>query len=188
TLKADGGSKLRVLVRPSSSPTVARLRQLASEKFPHARFHMYAPVSEGNVREGGRIAFGQAVTPRYNYAFAKAIVSLDSDFLQGEHGALHATNGFVRGRRMDRPSDPMSRLYVVEPSLTVTGANADERLRLPAAHVDAFARALAAELGNRGVELGPIKDALMDAKAPEGADAFVKACAEDLVANKGKGV
>jgi molybdopterin-containing oxidoreductase family iron-sulfur binding subunit len=188
TLKADGGSKLRVLVRPSSSPTVARLRQLASEKFPHARFHTYAPVGEANVREGGRIAFGQPVTPRYNYAFSKAIVSLDSDFLQAEHGALHATKGFVRGRRMDRPSDPMSRLYVVEPALTVTGANADERLRMPAAHVDAFARALAAELVNRGIDLGPIKDAVAGAKAPEGSETFVKACAEDLVANKTKSV
>ena len=189
TLKADGGAKLRVLVRPSTSPTVARLRQLASEKFPHARFHTYAPVAESNLREGGRIAFGQPVTPRYNYAFAKAIVSLDSDFLQSEHGALLSTKGFVRGRRMDRPSDPMmSRLYVVEPTLTVTGANADERLRMPAAHVDAFARALAAELGNRGIDLGPIKDAVAGAKAPEGSDAFVKACAEDLVANKGKSI
>jgi hypothetical protein len=132
TLKGDGGSKLRILVRPSTSPTMARLRTLVTEKFPHARVHTYAPVSEGNVREGGRIAFGQAVTPRYNYAFAKAIVSLDADFLQTEHGALHATKGFVRGRRMDRPSDPMSRLYVVEPTLTVTGANADDRLRMPA--------------------------------------------------------
>jgi Fe-S-cluster-containing dehydrogenase component len=188
TLQADGGSKLRILVRPSSSPTMARLRTLATEKFPHARVHTYAPVSEGNVHEGGRIAFGQAVTPRYNYAFAKAIVSLDADFLQTEHGSLHATKGFVRGRRLDRPSDPMSRLYVVEPTLTVTGANADERLRMPALHVDQLARALAAELATRGVDLGPVKEALADAKAPEGADAFVKACADDLFANKGKSV
>ena len=188
TLAADGGSKLRVLVRPSSSPTHNRLRMAASEKFPHARFHFYAPVSQGNVHSGGKVAFGQAVTPRYNYAFAKTIVSLDADFLQTEQGSLHATKGFVRGRRVERPSDTMSRLYVVEPTLTVTGANADDRLRMPASDVDAFARALAGELASRGVDLGPVKDAVAGAKGPEGSDAFLKAMADDLVANKGKSV
>ncbi len=188
TLQTDGGSKLRVLVRPSQSPTMLRLRTLASEKFPHARVHMYAPVAESNVREGGRIAFGTQVVPRYNYAFAKAIVALDADVLHTEQGSIHATKGFVRGRKIERASDPMSRLYVVEPTLTVTGANADERLRLPAAHVDAFARALAAELADKGIDLGPIKDSVAGAKAPEGSEAFLKAAAADLVANKGKGV
>ncbi len=187
TLQADGGSKLRVLVRPSNSPTLLRLRTNAAEgKFPHARVHQYTSVAESNVREGGRIAFGTVVVPRYNYAFAKTIVALDADVLNTEQGSLHATKGFVRGRRVDRPQDPMSRLYVAEPSLTVTGSNADERLRLPAAHVDAFARALAAELASKGIDLGPIKDAVADAKAPEGAEAFLKAAAADLVATKGK--
>ncbi len=186
TAQGDGGARVRVLVRPSNSPTMLRLRTLAADKFPHTRVHTFAPIAESNGREGARIAFGQAVAPRYNYAFAKAIVSLDADFLHGEQGALHATKGFVRGRRMDRPSDPMSRLYVVEPTLTVTGSNADERLRLPASDVDAFARALAAELASRGVELGSVKDAVADAKAPEGTEKFIKAVADDLVANKSK--
>ncbi|HEY1960164.1 MAG TPA: 4Fe-4S dicluster domain-containing protein [Polyangiaceae bacterium] len=186
TLAADGGGKLRVLMRPSNSPTIIRLREAAVDKFPHARFHFYAPVSQGNVYAGGKIAFGTPVMPRYNYAFAKTIVSLDADFLGTEQGALHATKGFARGRRIERPSDPMSRLWVVEPTLTVTGANADERFRLAAGDVDAFARALAGELASRGVDIGPVKDAIGDAKAPEGTDAFVKALADDLVANKGK--
>jgi len=186
TLQADGGTKMRVLMRPSQSPTMLRLRTLASEKFPHVRVHQYTPIAETNVREGARIAFGTQVVARYNFAIAKTIVALDADFLQTEQGSLHATKGFVRGRRVDRPGDPMSRLYVVEPSLTVTGSNADERLRMPASHVDAFARALAAELADKGVDLGPIKDAVAGAKAPEGSEAFLKAAVTDLVASKSK--
>jgi molybdopterin-containing oxidoreductase family iron-sulfur binding subunit len=189
TLQTDGGSKLRVLIRPSTSPTLLRLRTSAAEgKFPHARVHQYAPVAESNVREAGRIAFGTQVVPRYNYAFAKTIVALDADILQTEQNSLHATKGFVHGRRIDRPQDPMSRLYVAEPSLTVTGSNADERLRMPAAHVDAFARALAAKLAEKGIDLGPVKDAVATAKAPEGSEAFLDAAAGDLAANKAKSV
>jgi molybdopterin-containing oxidoreductase family iron-sulfur binding subunit len=186
TSQADGGARVRVLVRPSSSPTMLRLRALVADKFPHTRVHSYTPIAESNAREGARVAFGQAVVPRYNYAFAKTIVSLDSDFLHGEQGALHATKGFVHGRKLDRPTDPMSRLYVVEPSLTVTGSNADERLRLPASDVDAFARALAAEVAKHNIELGSVKDAVADAKAPEGSERFLVAAAEELAANKGK--
>jgi Fe-S-cluster-containing dehydrogenase component/anaerobic selenocysteine-containing dehydrogenase len=188
TLQADGGTKLRVLVRPSSSPTMIRLRAAAAEKFPHARFHVYAPVAESNVRAGGQIAFGQMIAPRYNYAFARTVVALDSDFLHGEQGALHATKGFARGRRIDRPSDTMSRLYVAEPTLTVTGANADERARVAATHIDALTRALAAEVASQGVDLGPVKDAVAGAKPPAGTEAFVKAAADDLVASKSKSV
>ena len=186
TSKADGGARARARSAPRTTPTMLRLRTLAADKFPHARVHSYAPVAESNSREGARVAFGQAVAARYNYAFAKTIVSLDADFLHGEQGALHATKGFVRGRRLERPTDPMSRLYVIEPSLTVTGANADERLRLPAGDVDAFARALAAEISGRNVELGSVKDAVAGAKAPAGTEKFLKAAVDDLVANKGK--
>ncbi|HSQ64910.1 MAG TPA: TAT-variant-translocated molybdopterin oxidoreductase, partial [Polyangiaceae bacterium] len=184
TSEADGGAKLRVLLRPTVSPTATRLKNMVNERFPHARIHTYAPVSESNSREGGRVAFGQAVAPVYDYRAARTVLSLDADFLHGEQGALRASRGFAHGRRPDFTNE-MNRLYVVEPTYTVTGANADERLRMPAAHVDAFARALAAELA-KSVELGAIKDAVAGAKAPEGASAFLEAVAAELVANKGK--
>ena len=44
------------------------------------------------------------------------------------------------------PKDDMARLYVVEPALTITGAQADHRLRLPARDVGNYLLALAKEL------------------------------------------
>lgn len=41
----------------------------------------------------------------------------------------------------------MNRLYVVEPSVTCTGAKADNRLALKAQEVESFARTLAVRLG-----------------------------------------
>ncbi len=182
---ADGGAKFRVLMQPTVSPTVMRLLEAARARLPHARVHVYAPVSESNSREGARIAFGQATTPLPDYRAARVILSLDSDFLQTEQGALRATKQFSRGRRVLRPRDTMSRLFVVEPLHTVTGANADHRLRLAAHDIETYARALAAELAAQGAELGAVKDAVGGAKSnvPE---KWIKEIAKELIAHKGQ--
>ncbi|HEX7600739.1 MAG TPA: hypothetical protein VF316_04000, partial [Polyangiaceae bacterium] len=184
----DGGAKVRVLLCPTVSPTVIRLRELAKQRFPHLRFHTYTSVPESNSREGGRIAFGQPVSTICDFAAAKVILSLDADFLQTEQGSVRAARGFAKGRKIEKPTDSMSRLYVVESTTSVTGANADHRLRIPARDVDAYARALAFELATaHGAELGAVKGALGDGKAPAGVDArWIKAVAKDLAANKGK--
>jgi Fe-S-cluster-containing dehydrogenase component/anaerobic selenocysteine-containing dehydrogenase len=157
----DQGARLRVLMPPTVSPTVLRVRAALAERFPKTRVHNWSAVSDSNVREGARIAFGQPMTPLYAFDKAKVIVSLDSDFLQTESGNVRSTRQFAAGRRLrsakdkDATRDPMTRLYVVEPSPTTTGANADHRLRLRASDVERYAIALAAELVKRGVALGP---------------------------------
>ena len=56
------------------------------------------------------------------------IVSLDSDFLASGPGHIAYAKQFARRRKLDSPSDTMNRLYVVEPTPSVTGSSADHRL------------------------------------------------------------
>ena len=184
---ADGGARVRVLLAPTVSPTVIRLRELVKQRFPHLRFHTYTSVPESNSREGARISFGQQVSTLCDFAAAKVVLSLDADFLLAEQGSIRASRGFAKARKIEKPTDAMSRLYVVESTTTITGANADHRLRLPARDIDAYARALALELATaHGVDLGAVKGALGTAQAPAGVDAkWVKSVAKDLAANKG---
>jgi molybdopterin-containing oxidoreductase family iron-sulfur binding subunit len=71
------------------------------------------------------------------------------------------------------PADSMSRLYVVESLFSLTGVNADHRLRLPASAVVQVAAAIAAELG---LGTGSVaKTAGVDAK-------WISECAKDLKA------
>ena len=61
----------------------------------------------------------------------------------------------------------MSRLWVVEPSHTTTGACADHRLRLPARSVEGYLLALCKELASRpGVDLAPVGAAFAGAEGP----------------------
>jgi molybdopterin-containing oxidoreductase family iron-sulfur binding subunit len=187
---AAASGKVRLLVQPSLSPTFVRLRDLLRDKFPQLRVHTYTPVSDSAPREGARIAFGEVLAPLYDYGNARVIVAVDSDFLMTETGSVRATRAFARGRNVRSPHDTMSRLYVVEPEHTVTGANADHRLRLPAAHVQIYLYALAKELAARGVDLGDAGKAVVGAGADGIPDRWIKVVAAELAHpnNKGRSV
>jgi molybdopterin-containing oxidoreductase family iron-sulfur binding subunit len=185
---ADKGSKLRVLAPSTNSPSFLRLRELARARFPEARFHTYDAVSESNARDGARLAYGQAVHAIYDYARARVILSLDSDFLQTEPGSIRATRGFADGRRLRSPSDTMSRLYVVESTYSTTGANADHRLRLASKDVERYARLLAKALVAEGVNLGPVAASLGDHPADGIPPQWLKAVAKELAGNRGRAI
>jgi molybdopterin-containing oxidoreductase family iron-sulfur binding subunit len=182
---------LRLLLPPTVSPTVVRTRAALAQRFPHARVHTWSAVADSNVREGVRIAIGQVANPVYSFDNkARVILSLDSDFLQTESGNVRATKLFALGRRMRSSREQMSRLYVVEPSLTTTGANADHRLRLPASEVESYAHALAMELAGLGLQLGEIDAAIRKHAKPLAgvSDKWLKVVAKDLVASRGHSV
>jgi molybdopterin-containing oxidoreductase family iron-sulfur binding subunit len=82
-------------------------------------------------------------------------------------------------RRLTGGAKEMNRLYVAESTLTTTGAKADERLPIRASEVEAFARAVAAELG-----VAHLAPANLTGEAAN----FAKAVAKDLKAHSGKSI
>ncbi|MGO9838959.1 MAG: Fe-S-cluster-containing hydrogenase [Polyangiaceae bacterium] len=182
----DLGARLRLLLPPTISPTVIRLRSALARRFPKAKAHTWSAVSDSNAREGARIAFGQPVNSVYAYDKARVILALDSDFLQTETGSVRATRGFAAGRRLRTFRDAMSRLYVVEPARTITGGNADHRLRLPASDVERYAYCLAAELAKGGVSLGDVSASAAKFANAEGIPGkWLAAVAKDLRDSRG---
>ncbi len=183
----DQGARLRFLMPPTISPTVVRMRAALALRFPKARVHTWSAVSDSNARAGAQLAFGQTVTAVYGYERSRVVLSLDSDFLQTESGNVRATKAFAASRRLKASKDPMSRLYVVEPSPTTTGANADHRLRLRAGDVERYACALVGELAKNGVALSPeLQAAAAKRSSPDGIPPkWLVAVAKDLVASRG---
>jgi molybdopterin-containing oxidoreductase family iron-sulfur binding subunit len=183
----DQGVRLRVLMPPTVSPTVLRMRAALAQRFPKARVHTWSAVNDSNAREGTRIALGQPLNVLYAFEQAKVVLSLDSDFLQTESASVRWSKGFAASRRMRSFKDPMSRLYVVEPSPTTTGLSADHRLRLPASEIERYAYALAVELGKHQISLNGAAASVEKFAKPEGLPAkWLDAVARDLAANHGK--
>ncbi len=165
------GAGLRLLTETVTSPTLGASIKEFLTVFPEAKWIQYEPAGRDNVRAGARMAFGEAVTPVYHVDQAAVIVSLDSDFLVSGPGAVRYARDFANRRRDGNAG--MSRLYVVEPSPSLTGASADHRLALSSAEVENFARALAVAVG-AGTPAAASK-----------ATEFLKAAGSDLSANRG---
>jgi len=175
---ADAGAGLAVLARPASSPTASRLAALVRDRFPRARWATYEPLGDENVHAGTENATGRDLQPVYHFERAKVILSLDADFLFTEREGVRNARDFADGRRVADPSDSMSRLYVVEGPLSLTGANADHRLRLRSSGVEAFVALLAERL-----KPGLYADT---SSAPDVDPRWIEALAEDLTAHRGE--
>ena len=187
----SGGATLGILADESVSPTRERLRADILRQFPQATWAVYEPLSPGYDMEASTAAFGAGTQFRADLSNASAILSVDCDFLGGDEGDLADTRSFAAGRRIRKPGDKISRLYVAEPRFSITGSMADHRLRLRASEVGAFLLELGRQI--RGIratpELSAALTATPDLPLPQGVDsAWIRECAADLVANTGRAV
>jgi MoCo/4Fe-4S cofactor protein with predicted Tat translocation signal len=179
-LAAQAGSQgagIRVLSETVASPTLAAQMEDFLRRFPQAKWVQWEPFGRHNAREGSRLAFGEYLDPQYAIEKADVVLSLDADFLCAGNGGLKHARSFASRRRLEGDRAQLNRLYVVESSPTNTGTKADHRLPLRASDIEAFARAVAAQLG---VAAGA------DGVGPEAARNWVGPLVKDLQAARGR--
>src|SRR4030095_16839827 len=171
------GRGVAFLVDQSSSPSRVRLAGAVQFKYPEAKWAVYEPIDlSPNRRLTGR-------APYYKLDQAKVIVSLDCDFLGSEADAYRLIRGYARGRKLEKAGDSMNRLYSVEGLMTVTGMNADHRLRVATGQVAAVAAAIAAKVNSTDARISQLAAKL---PPPSGVNAkWIEECAADLSANRG---
>jgi MoCo/4Fe-4S cofactor protein with predicted Tat translocation signal len=127
---ANQGEGLAFLAESSTSPSRARLQKIIAQKFPQSKWFTYDAIDSGIHQRAATQAFGQPVKPVFHFDKAKVILSLDCDFLGGEDDAHNHIRKFAASRKAENGG--MSRLYQIESLFTLTGANADHRLRVAA--------------------------------------------------------
>jgi MoCo/4Fe-4S cofactor protein with predicted Tat translocation signal len=172
-VRATPETRIAVLCEPTSSLTVRRLREQVLAQYPNARWITYRPAGDAAEADGIRAVTGRALQPLYRFSQARTIVSLDADFLSDAVAGVWNSREYAASRNVVTPEDDMSRLYVVESTMTPTGGMADHRLRLRAGDVPQFAAAVGAALGETGPPAGAA--ILEDPRIR----AFVEAIAED---------
>jgi MoCo/4Fe-4S cofactor protein with predicted Tat translocation signal len=142
------GKRVAFLAEAIPSKQLERLRTAAISKFAGAKWFTYESVSDDNQRAAMKAVFGEALRPVYGFSTAKTILSLDADFLAGEGPAVAAARQWSDTRRVGaNKSAEISRLYAVEANFSLTGSNADHRVRASYAQIEAFALAVASQLG-----------------------------------------
>tara|TARA_R110000868_G_scaffold383578_9_gene650719 strand:+ start:9820 stop:12867 length:3048 start_codon:yes stop_codon:yes gene_type:complete len=178
----DRNKRIAFISEANSSPTYTTLKQSALRKFSNAKWVTYEPFGEDNAIEGNRIAFGSRLRTHYNYTNADVVVSLDDDFLSPTHPNNVEYAKQVTGRRkVTSNSDSMNRIYSIENGFTLTGAYADNRLRVKASEVEAFANALAATLSTRVNGLNAFRSVNNHFTGSD----FITALADDLASHAG---
>jgi molybdopterin-containing oxidoreductase family iron-sulfur binding subunit len=128
-LKALQAKGLKVVLLTSTiiSPSTKELIKEFTSTYTNVEWVMYDAVSYAAIRKANEMNFGTAVIPDYRFDKAKTIVSFDADFLGNWLMPVAYSKQFSTNRKLFKGHTGMSRLYVYESNLSLTGSNADYR-------------------------------------------------------------
>ncbi|MCK5800265.1 MAG: 4Fe-4S dicluster domain-containing protein, partial [Deltaproteobacteria bacterium] len=154
TFQKRRGRGLALLTRDLRSPMFLQLLTEFSQRYPEAKIYRHDPANPQNALAGLALLGEHGKRPYYNLSRAERILSLDHDLLGLEGDTIRQARDFAAKRSLSNARDTMSRLYVVEPTLSITGSNADHRLRLPASQVGEFLADLLGHMAATGIN-GP---------------------------------
>ncbi len=125
---ATRGAGLRLLTGAVTSPTLLRQIAAMAQRWPEFRWHVSEPLDDGNRRAAAQLAFGARLDRHLHLERADTVICLDDDILgPGPHQARNARCWSQR-RKAYRDGDGACRLFVAEPTPTLTGAKAERRL------------------------------------------------------------
>ncbi len=179
---AKGG--VAVLTGAINSPSTRAVVGDFAQAFG-AKHYVWEPLAHEEIREGRKASYGDETVPFYRFDKAKVIVSIDADFLGTWLMPTTFTRQFSAGRKDIKN---MSKLVVFDSNYSLTGANADVRVRIKPSQQITAVMGLAYQVaqktgsGNKSA-LEPFANAAADLKMEP---ALLAKIAEDLVANKGK--
>ena len=125
--KAEG-KQIVMLSQTLASPSSYALVELLKEKYPTFKLVEYDTISEDAILTAFEWRYGLRAMPDYDFSKAKLIVSFDADFLGDWNGGGYEA-GYAQGR-IPSKANGMSRHIQLEANLSLTGANADERIAL----------------------------------------------------------
>ena len=126
--KAEG-KQIVMLSQTLASPSSYALIELLKEKYPTFKLVEYDTISEEATLRAFEKRCGLRAMPDYDFSKAKLIISFDADFLGDWNGGGYEA-GYAQGR-IPSKANGMSRHIQLEANLSLTGANADERIALP---------------------------------------------------------
>lgn len=140
------GKEIALVTRAINSPTTKKLLDEFKTKFPTTKVYSYSLFNNETRRRAWQKCYGSKELPVIEWEKAKIILALESDFLGTDGMVVEQIRKFSDARDVMKTKN-FNRFYSIEGVMSLTGANADYRLRLrPDAQLE-FILALATELG-----------------------------------------
>jgi len=176
-LGALSGQPAVLLSSTILSPSTKKVIGEFLAKYPGSRHVTYDAVSYSGMLLANEAAYGKKTLPSYHFENAKVIVSLGADFLGTWLNPAELSKGYGATRKINQEKPEMSKHFHFESTMSLTGANADERFTHKPSETGAIALALFSALG--GSVTAP---AIADKRVADG----IKKAAAALQANQGK--
>ena len=137
-LRKSGG-RVRLLTPPLTSPTSRETIQKFLAQFSDGKHITYQSVSHDAIRQAHLRSHGVAAIPQYKFADARLVVSFSADFLGTWIAPVEFTRGYANARNLQNDKREMLRHIQFESRLSLTGSNADRRIKLsPAEEIGAL--------------------------------------------------
>ena len=135
-IKKSGG-RVRLLTRPIASPTSRETIQKFLAQFSDAKYVNYEAVSRHAIREAHLRSHGVAAIPQYRFEKTRLVVSFGADFLGTWITPVQFTRGYAKARNLQNDQHEMLRHVQFESHLSLTGSNADQRIKVSPAEQSA---------------------------------------------------
>ncbi len=171
--RSSGGAGLAVLADDSMSPSLDDMKSRFLAAYPKAWWGSWNAMCMDSALAASGAALGGAFVAVPALDSAKVALVLDADLFGCPATGIAHSRAWAKGRRIEE-SDPskqsQSRMFVAEPSVTVTGMSADERFALRRSDVAVFAALVAKELGIQAADAlasAPSAATLLDAHQKE---------------------
>lgn len=178
-------SKVAILTHSILSPTEKQVLKDFQTKFPNTTVTTYDPVSSAAILKAHELMYGVAMVPGYQFDKAKVIVSVQADFLGSWISPIQFAHAYAKGRKIADPSKAsMSRHIQVESYMSLSGTNADNRIRIKpsesAAVLGRLYNKIASAKGASTIN-APQLSASLAASIDKTADELLKAPGESLL-------
>ena len=144
TSARDGGGRVVLLTGSLVSPSTTSVVRSFLGAFPGGEHVVYDAVTADAVARAQELSYGGRLVPHYRLDRAEVLVAFGADPLGNSLSPVELARAFSQRRRPE--SGSMSRVIAIEPTLSLTGTNADRRLQVRPDHLYAVAMALGHEL------------------------------------------
>ncbi len=194
-LKTAQGKEIVILGRKITSPTFKKVLDEFKAKYPSANVYSYEIFGDSIRSSAWSKCYPGTAYPSIKWDAARTIVSFEGDFLGVDGNKVEQSRMFAKNRDVNDPKN-FNRLYVIEGKLSLTGSNADHRIKLSVAEQYELLLAFVNELSANSAVSSRMKPALKSLAASYslkniaskyGIDyKILQAMVKDLTANQGR--
>ena len=156
---SSSGRRVLLITPTIISPSTKKLIDEFTQSF-NAEWHQYDLIPMDGYREANRRSFGTDELPEYHFEKADCIVSVGCDFLGTWLSPIEFTSQYASRRALNEENPGLNKHYQIEAGMSLSGTNADIRIRVERADYGRILvhlyNQLAAQNGGNQMEASPL--------------------------------